>query len=95
LPEALNALEEGGVLAVIAFHSLEDRIVKQNFRKWSGLPISQFDDRYSDERVAVGHLLTDKPIVPSVEEVIKNPRSRSARLRIFMKCSDQTAKEGN
>jgi 16S rRNA (cytosine1402-N4)-methyltransferase len=85
LPKALEALEEGGVLAVIAFHSLEDRIVKQHFREWSGLSINRSDDRYADERHAVGRLLVDRPIVPDVEEILRNPRSRSAKLRLFIK----------
>jgi len=54
-----------GRIAVISFHSLEDRIVKLFFRE--------------DARV---HPLTRKPIVPSVEEVLSNPRARSAKLRV-------------
>jgi 16S rRNA (cytosine1402-N4)-methyltransferase len=85
LPKALAALVEGGVLAIIAFHSLEDRIAKQHFREWSGLAISRSDGRCADERHAVGRLLVDHPIVPDVEEILRNPRSRSAKLRLFIK----------
>lgn len=78
--DELNALDEGleqvkefveknGYIVVISFHSLEDRIVKFTFRKWV-------------ER-GIGEILTGKPIVPSEQEVKDNPRSRSAKLRIF------------
>jgi 16S rRNA (cytosine1402-N4)-methyltransferase len=87
IPKALTALSAAGVLAVITFHSLEDRIVKRHFREWSGMAVDRFDDRYADLRCAQGQLLTVKPIVASVEEVLRNPRSRSAKLRIFQKFS--------
>lgn len=67
LPEALEVLRPGGRMAVISFHSLEDRIVKQTFRTWG-------------ESGAV-RILTRKPLRPTPEEVQRNPRSRSARLR--------------
>ncbi|MDR3316985.1 MAG: 16S rRNA (cytosine(1402)-N(4))-methyltransferase RsmH [Puniceicoccales bacterium] len=85
LPKALDALEDGGVLAVISFHSLEDRIVKRCFRGWSGLPVSQLDSRRADERRAVGRLIVNRPITASAEEILQNPRSRSAKLRLFAK----------
>jgi 16S rRNA (cytosine1402-N4)-methyltransferase len=85
LPKALAALRPRGVLAVLTFHSLEDRRVKQAFREWSGLAIDCHDGRYADERVACGRLLADKPLLPGGDEVEKNPRSRSAKLRLFQK----------
>ncbi|MDR2030508.1 MAG: 16S rRNA (cytosine(1402)-N(4))-methyltransferase RsmH [Puniceicoccales bacterium] len=85
LPMALAALCPGGVLAVLSFHSLEDRIVKRNFRSWSGLAIDCHDGRYAQDRVAVGRQLTNLPIFPDADEVRRNPRSRSAKLRIFQK----------
>ncbi len=80
--DELNALEEGlergigllragGRIGVISFHSLEDRIVKNIFKSFK-------------ERGIVA-LLTKKPVIPSEEEVQKNPRSRSAKLRIAQK----------
>ncbi len=69
LPGALEVLAPGGRLAVIAFHSLEDRIVKQAFRGF--------------ERDGRGSRITKKPLRPGAHEVRFNPRSRSARLRIF------------
>lgn len=71
LKKAWEALGEGGRLAVIAFHSLEDRIVKNFFRELA--------------QAGGGKLVTKKPIVPSEAEIIKNPRSRSAKLRIIEK----------
>jgi 16S rRNA (cytosine1402-N4)-methyltransferase len=71
LEKGFEALEIGGRFAVISFHSLEDRIVK-NF----------FKDRASE---GVGKIITKKPIVPSEEETKSNPRSRSAKLRVIEK----------
>jgi 16S rRNA (cytosine1402-N4)-methyltransferase len=85
LPKALAALRPGGVLAILSFHSLEDRIAKQHFRSWSGLAVDCHDGRYAQDRVAVGRLLTDKPIFPDLDEVQRNPRCRSAKLRLFQK----------
>lgn len=70
LTQALELLAPGGVLAVISFHSLEDRIVKNIFR-------SQDKEQY--------HLLTKKPLIASPEECRSNPRSRSAKLRAIQK----------
>ena len=76
LEAAVDALRVGGRLVVIAFHSLEDRIVKQTFRALSAPG--------ADERPAV-RLLTRKPIGPGPDEVRRNPRARSARLRAVEK----------
>ena len=67
LKSAPQLLKPGGRLVIIAFHSLEDRIVKDAFR----------------EGVTQGHykLLTRKPVTASEEEIDRNPRSRSAKLR--------------
>jgi 16S rRNA (cytosine1402-N4)-methyltransferase len=69
---AAAALRVGGRLAVIAFHSLEDRVVKQTFRALSA-PVEQAP--------ASVRLITRKPIVPGDTEISRNPRARSARLR--------------
>ena len=71
LAGALDLLSSGGRVAVISFHSLEDRIAKQTFR--------------AAEQGGVGRRVTKKPIVPAREEVVRNPRARSAKLRIFEK----------
>jgi 16S rRNA (cytosine1402-N4)-methyltransferase len=83
LPQALNVLASGGRLAVISYHSLEDRIVKGFFRRESKdclcppeAPICTCNHK------ATLKILSPKPIRPSAEEVARNPRSRSAKLRI-------------
>ena len=70
----------GAVLAVITFHSLEDELVTKKFRSWDkvGSP-----SRYLPEGKKIGEHLTQKPVEPSQEEILRNPRSRSARLRAF------------
>ncbi len=87
LAAALTVLSPGGRLAVITFHSLEDRIVKQQFVQWSDTrctcppewPICQC------QRQAQVKLITKHPVVPSAEEQTNNPRSRSAKLRVLQK----------
>jgi 16S rRNA (cytosine1402-N4)-methyltransferase len=70
LPQAIDALASGGRLAVIAFHSLEDRIVKHYFKSIAGKSIK---------------LINKKPISASESEIKSNPRSRSAKLRVVEK----------
>ena len=79
---AERLLGEGGRLAVVTFHSLEDRIVKQHFRSWSArcvcppeLPICQCGGKARAVR------LTPGAARPTAEEIARNPRARSARLR--------------
>lgn len=69
LAKALEVLNKGGRIAVISFHSIEDRIVKQFFKNC--------------EQEGAGKIITKKPIVPSRQEILNNPRSRSAKLRVF------------
>lgn len=83
LPQALSLLHPGGRLAVISFHSLEDRIVKQ----WSQAEAARYvQDRMHPrggyDRTPTLRLVTSKPITPSSQEMERNPRSRSAKLRI-------------
>lgn len=86
LPQATELLRSGSRLAVISFHSLEDRIVKEYFRSVSQEHLPQPDDPPGMvHRFAALRVITRKPIVASEAEVLSNPRARSARLRIAEK----------
>lgn len=86
LPQALRLLRPGGRLAVISFHSLEDRIVKQWMLDEARTYVSDLTSLHGGyERQPTLRILTKKPIVPSEDEVSRNPRSRSAKLRIAEK----------
>jgi 16S rRNA (cytosine1402-N4)-methyltransferase len=84
LQQATDVLEDGGRIAVITFHSLEDRIVK-NFFKNGNFDEEQKNDLYGTLRKNDLKVITKKPIVPSQQEIKVNPRSRSAKLRIAEK----------
>jgi len=71
LKDGFMALKPGGRMAIITFHSIEDRVVKHSFREY--------------KEAGLGQLLTKKPIVPTDEEAKSNPRARSAKLRVIIK----------
>lgn len=80
----IDLLDDGGRICVITFHSLEDRIVKDTFRKCENpcicppsFPVCVCG------RKSKGMVITRKPIIPSEEETEENPRSKSAKLRVF------------
>jgi 16S rRNA (cytosine1402-N4)-methyltransferase len=84
LPELRDALEPGGRLGVITYHSGEDRVVKHAFREWSRdcicpprQPVCTCRGR------PLGRVLTKKPVVPEPSEIASNPRARSAQFRAF------------
>lgn len=83
LAESVELLKPGGRIAVISFHSLEDRIVKEFFKYESlscicppEFPVCQCE---KEKRL---NILTRKPVVPSDEELKENPRARSSKLRV-------------
>ncbi len=69
MPQMLDLVRAGGRIAIVSFHSLEDRIVKQQFR--------------AAERQGIGRILTKRPLRPTTAEIERNPRSRSAKLRVI------------
>jgi 16S rRNA (cytosine1402-N4)-methyltransferase len=86
LPRLRDMLASGGRYVVIAYHSLEDRLVKHAFKEWSRecicppeLPVCRCRGK------ALGHEITRRPLRPSEDEVRRNSRSRSARLRAWEK----------
>lgn len=104
LDQVPRHLRSGGRLAVISFHSLEDKIVTQAMRRWAQAELDNFGEFGLQSRVngrtprnlpgglmadlsgvnqRFGALLTKQAIVPAAEEISRNPRSRSARLRVF------------
>ena len=88
LPAALEVLNAGGVIVVISYHSLEDRIVKTTFREWSRSCVCPPEMPICTCRgVALGETLTRKPVRASAEEVEANPRARSALLRAWRKAA--------
>lgn len=83
LTQALEVLKPGGRLVVMSYHSLEDRLVK-NFMRSGNFEGEQVKDFYGNINRPF-ELVTKKPIVPGEEEIKRNPRARSAKLRIAKK----------
>jgi 16S rRNA (cytosine1402-N4)-methyltransferase len=84
LQQSVEVLKPGGRIAVITFHSLEDRLVK-NFFKQGAFEEPAVDDVYGGRPETVLEVITRKPVVPGDAELKNNTRSRSAKLRIAAK----------
>ncbi|MFM8909185.1 MAG: 16S rRNA (cytosine(1402)-N(4))-methyltransferase RsmH [Gemmatimonadota bacterium] len=93
LRQALVSLRErltpGGVFAVISYHSGEDRVVKHAFREWStACTCPPRQPRCSCGGVALGAAVTRKAILATAEEIARNPRARSAKLRVWRRAGE-------
>jgi 16S rRNA (cytosine1402-N4)-methyltransferase len=90
LPQAIEYLRPGGRLSVISFHSLEDRIVKNamRFAASDKVDTSGIGGIFLDKEPLV-KILTRKPVTPTLQEIAKNPRSRSAKLRVIERLSQK------
>ncbi|NLY86474.1 MAG: 16S rRNA (cytosine(1402)-N(4))-methyltransferase RsmH [Tissierellia bacterium] len=95
IPKMVRRLNPGGRLAIITFHSLEDRIVKESFKELNKDCICPPQlPQCICNKVKEIEIITRKPIVPTIEEINKNPRSRSAKIRIGEKLGVLNVKGG-
>lgn len=91
IPDAAEALREAGRLCAITFHSLEDRTVKHTFLRLSrGCTSPPGTSASSSQERRWLRILTRKPITPSPEEIARNPRARSAKLRAAERIGDES-----
>lgn len=82
--DSILSLAHGGRLCIITFHSLEDRIIKNTFIEYEGRCTCPKDfPKCVCGYKSYGKIITKKPITPSTEEIERNPRSKSAKLRVF------------
>lgn len=90
LEASRSVMNEGGRLVVVSFHSLEDRIVKQFLKRYSGekIGVSRHMPDVEPESDAEFELLSRKALTPGAEEIKRNPRARSAKLRAARRVSD-------
>ena len=85
LRQSMEILKIGGRIVVISYHSMEDRIVKQFFKALEKTEPSPEQAVYSNHGEPIVQALTKKPVIPTEEEILQNPRSRSAKLRAYKK----------
>jgi 16S rRNA (cytosine1402-N4)-methyltransferase len=81
LEQSPDVLTKGGRIAIITFHSIEDRLVKTFFRD-NTFQVEDQNPFVSVEKPALLKTITKKPVTPTTEEMKRNPRSRSAKLRV-------------
>ena len=85
LINATKVVDEGGIIAVVSFHSLEDKIIKYFFKSLSEIKsVSRYMPKIK-EKTNLFKLINKKPITPSIQEIKENPPSRSAKLRFAIK----------
>ncbi|OHA93227.1 MAG: hypothetical protein A3G47_01980 [Candidatus Zambryskibacteria bacterium RIFCSPLOWO2_12_FULL_39_45] len=83
IAKGFQCLNSGGRMAVISFHSLEDRVIKQFFNSCA----AGNEKTQAKATTALATIVTKKPVIPTDDEIVENPRSRSAKLRIIEKNS--------
>ncbi|MYA65170.1 MAG: 16S rRNA (cytosine(1402)-N(4))-methyltransferase RsmH [Gemmatimonadetes bacterium] len=89
LPAIRDALRPGATFVIVAYHSVEDRVVKRAFRNWSD-PSSGLPRRLpvrAEELQPLGSVVTRKPVTPGEDEIAANPRARPARLRAWRRAT--------
>ncbi len=85
LEQSVEVLKVGGRVVVISYHSLEDRIVKKFFKGLEKPPATKEQSIYQTFGDPIVKKLTKKPVIPTDQEIEENPRSRSAKLRVYEK----------
>ncbi|HUF83769.1 MAG TPA: 16S rRNA (cytosine(1402)-N(4))-methyltransferase RsmH [Acidimicrobiia bacterium] len=95
LDESVHLLTPGGRVLVVAYHSLEDRMVKERFRSWAGIgPVEGYVPPHLPRPVVTREplvkILTRRPLRPSEREIAENPRAKSAKLRAAEKRAVET-----
>lgn len=85
MKQATEILKVGGRILIITFHSLEDRLVKKFFMELEKPPVGVEKAMYQSHGDPIFKRITKKPVIPAQEELDENPRSRSAKLRVYEK----------